>query len=502
MVFQNNRRYATCIVFTLIMLSLSMTGGSAENTTYSPDGNGYRFEKDGWTYLHTQGAPYERGYQHGYLMASELSEVQDTIRHLTYHDTGMHWDYFIAAAKEMYSQTIDQEFITEMEGIARGAQDAGTGITADEVLAWNAYKELTGYWWPTVKSDAYKKMSIETDSCSAFIATGSYTGENGIVLAHTTWTPYERAHFFDLIADINPDKGNRILMQSAPGLLDSSTDYLVTNAGLMIAETTINGFNQYKPNMSPAFFRLRKAAQYAGSLDDFVSIMNTNRSGGFANSWLVGDRSTGEIMRFEQGLKFSNTTRTKDGYFVGANSVEDPRIRNLECSGLDPTDIRTGVSARMVRLPQLMEQYRGQISPETAKTILSDQYDVWLEKENPSTRTIEGHYWLDPDPYPNRPPFKPMGSYDGKVMNSAMAGNMTFEARWGAPSGRAFDAGAFLAQHPQWAYLTGYLKSFPTRSWNFFTAGEKGSTPNHPNVQATPVLKTRIPDIVIPDNRV
>lgn len=466
----NNARNAGILTLVLLMCSTCVT---AANMTYSPDGKGYRFEKDGWTYLHIEGAPYERGYQHGYLMAPELAEVLDTIRYITYHDTGMELDYFIDAAMEMYPQNIDDEFIYEMHGIADGAQAAGTDISFDEVLGWNSYKELVGYWWPKMKPEAYQKMAMETDSCSAFIATGDYTEDGGIVLAHSSWTAFERAHFFDLIADVQPEDGNRILMQTAPALLDSSTDYLVTGAGLMIAETTISGFNQYKADMSPAFYRLRNAAQYADSLDEFVSIMNRNRSGGFANSWLVGDLNSGEIMRFEQGLKFYNVSRTDNGYFVGANSAEDPRIRNLECSGLDPTDIRNPVSARMVRLPKLMEEYKGKITPETGKIILSDQYDEWLEMINPSTRTVEGAYWLDSNPYPNRPPFKPMGSYDGKVTDSGMAGNMSFEARWGTPSGLAFDADAFLKKHPQWGYLEGYIKSFPARSWNVFTIGDK-----------------------------
>ena len=55
-----------------------------------------------------------------------------------------------------------------------------------------------------------------------------------------------------------------------------------------------------------------------------------------------------------------------------------------------------------------MEAYKGNISIETGKSILSDLYDVWLMNETPSTRTVEGHYELDPNPYPNRQPFKPM----------------------------------------------------------------------------------------------
>jgi len=438
----------------------------------SPDGMGYRFEKDGWTYLHIEGSPYERGYQHGYLMAPEILEIMGSIRYLTYYNTGMDFDFFAENAVRMYVPNIDEEYILEMQGIADGADAAGADVTFQDILGWNSYKETVGYWWPIVKSGYYSEMDYDMEACSAFAATGNYTEDGGAVVAHTTWTPYERARFFHIIADVKPDSGHRILMQSAPGLIDSSTDFLITDAGLMITETTISGFNKYQENRTPSFMRLRKASQYADDPDSFVTIMNTNRSGGFANTWLVGDANTGEIMRFEQGLKFFNVSKTKDGCFVGANSVEDARIRNFECSGLDPTDVRGSVASRMVRLPQLMEEYKGRINPENAKAVLSDHYDVWLEEEIPSSRTVEGHYELDPNPVYNRQPYKPSGSYDGKTVNSAMALNMSFNARWGAPSGIAFDADKYLEEHPQFGYLDGYLDSFPTRSWNVFEAGE------------------------------
>jgi hypothetical protein len=30
-------------------------------------GRGYRFDHNGWIYLHVEGEPYDRGFQHGYL---------------------------------------------------------------------------------------------------------------------------------------------------------------------------------------------------------------------------------------------------------------------------------------------------------------------------------------------------------------------------------------------------------------------------------------------------
>src|SRR6476469_4203069 len=37
-------------------------------------GPAYRYPAAGWIYLHIEGQPYERGYQHGYLLAREIPE--------------------------------------------------------------------------------------------------------------------------------------------------------------------------------------------------------------------------------------------------------------------------------------------------------------------------------------------------------------------------------------------------------------------------------------------
>ena len=36
-------------------------------------GKGYRYPQAGWIVLHIEGDPYDRGYQHGRLLASEIA---------------------------------------------------------------------------------------------------------------------------------------------------------------------------------------------------------------------------------------------------------------------------------------------------------------------------------------------------------------------------------------------------------------------------------------------
>ncbi len=473
---------AALLLVALSIMSMSCASSSSTGTAGAPQGakvttygKGYRFDANGWIYVHIEGAPYERGYQHGRLVARELARVKKTLVHIMPEDTGENWDYFVKASETLFAGNTEDEYLQEIKGIADGARDAGTDITWQEVLAWNANMELIGYWYPDVLSGKIQ-YQVDNTHCSAFVATGSYTSDGSVVMAHNNWDHFVTGQYSKEILDIKPSSGHRIIMQSFPGYIASMTDYFVTDAGLMGTETTIGNFDDYDPAKTGEFYRMRKATQYANNMDEWVSLMQEVNNGGYANSWMLASANTKEIMLFEQGLKYQNIQRKKDGFFIGFNSAISDKIRNLECGG-DKTyyDVRTPMGARRVRLPQLMEKFKGTIDTEVAKKVLSDHYDVYLQRDdNPCSRTIEGHYELDPMQYwPARRPYSPQGALDGKVMDSTMAKDMTFEARWGSSSGMAFDATSFLKSHQQWNSLAGYLEDRPSQPWTQFKSGER-----------------------------
>ncbi len=466
---------AVVMVVGLSAFATSLPIARSEERQTSPDGKGYRLDRNGWIYIHIEGEPHERGFQYGYLVAPDLAEILANMKDLTFMDTGMEWEFFVEQAQEQFVKHLDDELEQEMKGIADGAQEAGTEITWEEILTWNGYEELLGYWWPNQQAEWYGQyVPQDQDHCSAFVATGSYTRDGGIVMAHNSWDQFAHGQYLNVILDLQPAEGHRMFMQSAPGFIASFTDFFVTDAGLMGTETTIGGYSQYDADEVPEFLRVRRAMQYADDLDQWVDLMKKENNGGYANSWLLADQNTGEIMRFELGLKFSSVDRTDDGYFVGFNAPTDPQIRNLECAHTGYDDIRTPMGARRVRLTQLMGRYRGKIDVKNAKKIIADHYDVYLQKKNPGSRTVEGHYELDAFEYwPARIPFAPQGAVDGKVMDSDLAADLSFWARWGNSSGMPFDADDFLIEHPQWSHLDGYLKDRPSQPWTVFTAGEQ-----------------------------
>jgi hypothetical protein len=245
----------------------------------------HRGERNGWLYLYIEGTPKERGFQHGYLMAAEIKEALEMTRFITRFTTGEEFDYFADAAKIMYSRLLDDEITAEIRGIAAGATKAGVSLSFAEALAWNANIELMWNWWPSIKDNPPGGRHHRHHHCSAFIATGKgVTREGGIVLAHNTWDAFLNSNAFRLMLDIQPTRGHRILMQSAPGLIHSGTDFFVTGGGLVGCETSIAGFSGYDVKKLPEFYRVRKAMQYADDIDSWIKTMTIKNNGGNANS--------------------------------------------------------------------------------------------------------------------------------------------------------------------------------------------------------------------------
>jgi hypothetical protein len=446
--------------------------------------NGIRYDMNGWVYVSIKGTPWDRGYAYGLLIAKDMKRIMETIRFIVYNDYGVEWQFFVDACTKYYTPKIKenfQEFYEEMEGFAKGA-----AMSVEEVVAWNNYFTLTESFWANLPEElaisikgstsvamGSKEGGGQQERCSAFIATGSdWTADGKIVVAHNNFSNFVDGQFAKYVIDLRPSKGNRILMMGFPGWIWSGTDFFVTSAGIIGTETTIGGFVAYENNM-PISCRIRKAMQYGNTLDDYEQMLLDGNSGDYANSWLFGDTNTNEIMRIELGLRFHNTERTKNGYFIGFNAPYDPRIRNLECVNTGFDDIRRHQGARRVRLADLMDKFKGHLDVNIAQQIMADHYDVYLNKENPCSRTCCSHYELDAREYmsdPSRPkPFQPRGALDGNVCDTTMAKHMSFSLRWGNSCGIPFIKDKFCDENREWAYLKDYLEDRPQQPWTTFS---------------------------------
>jgi hypothetical protein len=480
---------AGAIIALLAIACSAQTQGAAPPAAASRLAKAYRFQQGGWTYVHLEGSPSDIGFQHGYLLAPEIADAFEAIKLFDTHQTQRDWEFFRKTAREMLWPHIDAEYQQELQGIADGvkahlaAQHSanlhGGDLDVYDIVALNAFEEVPDYYvpWLNKREKAAKAPKLAAPgNCSAFIATGAYTKDHQIVIAHNNWTSYLAGERWVIVFDILPQHGQRILMDGFPGVITSDDDFGVNAAGIMITETTITQFEGWDPNGKPEFMRSRKALQYAQSIDDYVRIIKEGNNGGYANDWLIGDRKTGEIAYLELGLKNTPLWRTKDGYFVSSNFPRDPKLIREETSGFDPNDGSSSMNARHARAEELMKQEKGKIDVTTAQQFLSDHADSFeSDKPKPDERSLCGHVdassrgvkewdWA---------PYNPGGSVQGKATDSKMAGEMSFVARAGHPCGAEFIAADFLERHPEFSWQKPLLRDMKAGPWTTFQAGQK-----------------------------
>jgi hypothetical protein len=438
----------------------------------------YRFQDGGWTYVHLEGAPGEIGFQHGYLLAPEIADGLEAIKLFDTRETRRDWEFFRKTAREELWPHIDLEYRQELQGIADGVKAHGVDLDVYDIVALNAFEEVPDYYVPWLnrrEKQARAPKLAAPGNCSAFIATGAYTRDHQIVMAHNNWTSYLAGERWVVVFDIVPQQGQRILMDGFPGVITSDDDFGMNAAGVMITETTITQFEGWDPSGKPEFMRSRKALQYAQSIDDYARIIEEGNNGGYANDWLIGDRKTGEIAYLELGLKNTPLWRTKDGYFVSSNFPRDPKLIAEETVGFDAGDLSSSMNARHRRADEIMRQEKGKIDVETAERFLSDHVDSFENKSQADERSLCGHVettgrgvkeW-------GWEAYTPGGAVQGKATDSKMAEAMSFIARAGHPCGQDFRAADFLEQHPEYSWQKPLLRDMKAGPWTIFKAGEK-----------------------------
>ncbi|MGA9529799.1 MAG: C45 family peptidase [Terriglobales bacterium] len=428
--------------------------------------------RNGWTYIHLEGQPGEIGFQNGYLLAPEIEDVIKVVAAEEMHSSKKDWQFFREAARTMMWPHIEQEYREELQGIADGANAKGVKLDIWDVVALNAAEEWDYYVKQYDNEDGIKSLAtlVAPDHCSAFVATGSYTKDGKIVIAHNNWTSYMDGQRWTIIFDIVPAKGNRMLMDGLPGVIHSADDFVVNSAGIVITETTIGHFSGYDTAGIPEFVRARKAAQYSNSIDDYARIMKDGNNGGYANNWLLADIKNNEIASLELGLKNVTLERKKDGYFVGSNfPVNEKLIR--EETDFGTQDMSLSANARHVRWEQLMAENKGKIDVAAAQRFMADHYDTYSKKEEPDERTLDGHIDLSPrGSLPWMPPYGNAGAVQNKAADATMVAHMSFTAAAGHACGKDFKAEEHLREHPEFSWEQGLLRDMNAHPWTEFTA--------------------------------
>jgi len=290
-------------------------------------GKGFRYEMGGWTFLHIEGAPYARGRQHGELMADEIVRYMTKLgvqKNAT--DPARGWNDQRQTADALFFRKYDVEFLEEMKGIADGAAKAGAAfkgravdlldiVTLNSAVDMSSLQEglaraanpLTGRSFMTGDDEMAK--GGEGDHCSSFVATKDATKSGRFIFTQLfMWNGYTGTEW-NVMLDIAPEKGHRFVMQTFAGGIHSGTDWYLNAAGLVMGETTV-GQTPFNADGTPQSNRIRKAAQYAGGIDEAAEILFQRNNGLYTNDWTMADTKTDEGACFLLGTEKTRLWRT------------------------------------------------------------------------------------------------------------------------------------------------------------------------------------------------
>lgn len=429
-------------------------------------GSGYRYPQNGWTVLHIEGEPYDRGYQHGYLLAQEIGNY---IAALSEHRAGKnpaeYWELYREIVGSLYLRRFDREYLEEMKGIAEGAaangaKANGRPVDLTDIAGVNLWVELA------TLGDALRATPTGTEGlkasrpqaafavppqehhCSAFAATGPATADGKIVFGHITmWNIHQAAHFFVWL-DVKPAKGHRIVMQTFPGGIYSGMDYYISSSGLMLTETTLDQ-TRFDPDGTPLATRARHALQYADTIDGLVKDLSVRNNGLYTNEWLIGDAKTNEIAVFEQGTSTQRLRRSSknewlvpgvEGFYWGCNNAKDRGVRLDTFAVLDgkPEDVSWRPSDRDLAWLQWYREHRGKIDAEAGKLAYSAA------------------------------PLAKLRSLDAKVTTSSLAKDLQAHALFGPPYGRVWDPEPWQKEKYKILY------SLVPNDWSLITTTQPG----------------------------
>ena len=353
--------------------------GFAESHTYN---EGCRYNSQGWIFVHIEGEPYERGYQYGYLLFEEIVDMINRWSHIIHNapligpltgniNTSRYdaisqrwWNYCKSQIYTMYWDDYPLEYQDEIRGIAAGVTDNGgevfgQEVTSKDILTINEmYEFITKLGNPpksihllrtlfnnllqlvpglTTNDEAQFISSFINQSsahhCTGFMATGGATTHGQIVATQATWFGSASWWFnayiaerWNVIVDLQPTQGNRLLFTTAPGYIWSDENYYQNQEGLVILDTTAPQ-GLWARRGVPLAVRSRMAAQYGGNIDEALSYLFEGNDGVWTAVWLIGDTKTGEIARLDLGLYNHGVWRTHDGFYWSANNIMDARVR-------------------------------------------------------------------------------------------------------------------------------------------------------------------------------
>jgi hypothetical protein len=366
-------------------------------------------ECDGLLTVELAGSPYERGRQHGVVLADHIRHLrQRLIRDIVFGKGWAMGTGFLAILYGILARmhpNVPRELREEMRGVADGARVPYRDVLLlncfDDVL--HALIQLNPVLAPVLQHRFVRPVlgwlgspptpaPMPGFACSSFVLSGSKSASDGPI--HGRNLDYMIGDGFvdpdglvpielrqNLVAFVvRPDRGQAFVSVAWPGFVGTVTTMNAAGVSLACLTSTVP---RETANATPLLLLYRLMALYASTLDEAEWLLRGTRRT-IGNNLTMAAGSTHEARRFELSMDRVAATCPSDGLVVATNHFQHPDMAELQQGWVIPNSVH-----RLARLGELFGE--GSHDIRAAQAALTDVCppagvdDTWDCLNNPGT---------------------------------------------------------------------------------------------------------------------
>ena len=339
-------------------------------------------ERKGLLILKLKGSRYEMGLQHGKLLKQQIlkgvvSYHADFVRNFSglknapwilrhFYQRYLDWRFY--RPLEKYAP---RDFLEEVKGLADGC-----GLPFDLVLRGNLLSEINMNRVANFRK--HKLKNLPQSECSSFAVYGHLTEDGSMLVGRNTdysgaglWDRYQTVFFYE------PEDGYRFVNIGTAGLLKCNSS--MNEAGLCLGGHFLYSEDVSTKGAGFTALEYEIMTKTCSMGEAYRLLSSKKRAGVFA--FLIASAREKEACVIECTASKTDIRFAKNGAVFETNFMTTPALTSADF--LLSHGLGKNPKSRYARLEQVLEEFRGQITPQKAAEFLGDHYNISSQSFRP-----------------------------------------------------------------------------------------------------------------------